>query len=1124
MEPSHFPFKMLIPQIMCVIKYILIFCILFSLTGCGEGDHTLFTIVSPDDTNITFGNYVNEDNTINILSYEYAYNGGGVAVGDFNNDGWQDLFFTGNQVDNALYLNSRDFKFRDATKLAGVMGKKGWKTGVTAADVNGDGYLDIYVCYSGIGPNQSRANQLFINNGGPDPVFTDRAKEYGLDAVGTYSTQASFFDYDRDGDLDMFLLNHAKITYSPFYNTKKLRSKRHPQFGNQLYRNENGKFTDVSDQAGIHGSGINFGLGVSISDVNGDGWPDIYVTNDYEEQDYFYLNNHDGTFEESLKKTFRHISRFAMGSDIADYNNDGLPDVFVADMLPEDNYRQKLLRGADEYDKYNLLRDSGYHHQNMRNMLQLNLGSQDNTHPQFSEIGQLAGVSNTDWSWCPLFVDLDNDGWKDLFITNGYLRDFTNMDFLKYAFEDHKIRLTGEGKSIDTMDIIRSIPVTKLSNYCFHNQKNLTFSNVGDQWGFKEKAITTGAVFADLDNDGDQDIITNNINEAAGVYRNNSEKLSQHHFIKIKLAGSKANTQAIGARITVTTDSSMQVQEHFPTRGFQSSVSHELIFGLGNQTSVVQILVRWPDGKLSKLRNIHADTTVVISCKTSDADTVAGKSINRPGIFSAITNSTIHFNHHENDFVDYKFQYLLPYKLSSNGPCLAKADVNADGIEDLFVGGSIGQSCKLYLSGKESGLIESPGPWTRDVNKEDTDAIFFDADGDGDEDLYIVRGGAEFLRENNDPLQDRLYVNDGTGHFSEAEKNALPGEKSNGSFVSVSDFDKDGDLDLFVGGKTLPGYFPLPAYCYLLRNDSENNKIRFVNVTPEFLDLAGITTSGQWVDIDNDGWEDLVIAGEFSPIRLIKNEKGILKADTAGYISGSFGLWSKIIVADVDNDGDSDLIAGNVGLNLQFKASAQQPLSLHYHDFNEDGKIDPIISYFIQGKSHVYPSRDEMLDEMPHLRPKFVSYHDYAKAGLTEILNDQQLKKSKILKVQTQQTSLFLNDGKGHFEIKALPIETQFSKVNGIIAHDFNGDGIKDILVSGNFFPYRVQLGRNDAGSGLLLIGDGQGNFSPRLARETGFFADGDVRSMVTLKSKEGAMIVCGVNNDSLKLFKINKK
>lgn len=1103
------------------IRVVNCFLLISILSGCGEKAMKQFTLMDPSATGVDFINRVEDNAVYNILSYEYAYNGGGIAAADFNNDGLTDLYFTANLESNKLYLNQGNLSFTDITSQAGVAGRKGWKTGVTTADVNSDGLLDLYVCYAGGGRDQDRANELYINQGGSVPTFVEQAREYGLDAIGTFSTQASFFDYDLDGDLDMFLLNHAKITYSPFYNTKKLRSLRHPRFGNRLYRNNGKVFEDVSDAAGIHGSGINFGLGISVSDLNQDGWPDLYVTNDYEEQDYCYLNNHDGTFRECLKESFRHISRYAMGSDIADFNNDALPDVFVVDMLPEDGRRQKLLKGVDEYDKYMLLRDSGYHHQNMRNMLQLNLGSDTNNVPAFSEIGQLSGVSNTDWSWSPLFVDLDNDGFKDLFVTNGYLRDFTNMDFLKYAFEDYKSKMKAAGKIFDTLSLIKDMPVTRLANYCFRNNHDLTFSNVSRDWGFEDENVSNGAVYADLDNDGDPEMIVNNMNEMASIYRNNGDSFQGNHFVKVRLKSDAKNNFAIGSRVTVVTKDSRQLQELYPTRGFQSSVGYDLLFGIGKNSGVEEIIVEWPDHKISKILNVNVDQTITVVDSQSE-NSQEQVVLQDSKIFERVDHDRqLKWRHKENEFVDYKYQFLLPYRLSSNGPCLAKADVNGDGDDDVFLGGARGQTSQLLLSNRRKGFVTSSSEiFEIDKESEDTGAAFFDADGDKDLDLYVVSGGAEFNQDDSQWLQDRLYINQGNGDFIKST-DGLPREKSNGSFVTASDFDHDGDIDLFIGGRTLPQYFPLPAYSYLLRNDSKSGSIKFSDITPEFLKRRLMLTCGTWSDVDNDGWEDLIMAGEFSPVTVVRNVGGKFSEAQTNDLKNSAGLWSSLVKTDLDRDGDEDLVVGNIGTNTQLKASTQAPLTLHYHDFNDDGRLDPILSYYINGVSSVYPSRDELLEQMPHLKKKFTSYGLYADAKLSDILNEQQLKQAKVLTVEQLQTCLFKNDGRGNFELSPLPVEAQFSRVNGIVAEDFNRDGNQDILLAGNFTSYRVQLGRSDASNGLLLMGTRDGGFSMVNPRASGFFADGDIRSMIAMRSGGKTLILCGVNDEYLKIFKV---
>jgi enediyne biosynthesis protein E4 len=1096
--------------------------LLFALSSCQKNDDRLFVQVPSHVTGITFENTIQETDKLNIMSYEYLYNGGGTAVGDFNNDGLPDLFFTGNTVPDKLYLNRGAWRFEDVSAKAGLGTSSGWKTGVTVADINADGLLDIYVCRSGPGSDEDRANRLFINNGGDLPTFTEKAADFGLEAKGTYSTQASFFDYDRDGDLDMFLLNHAKITYSPFHNTSRLRNLRHPRYGNRLYRNDRGYFHDVSAEAGIHGSGINFGLGVSVSDVNSDGWPDIYVTNDYEEQDFFYLNTRDGKFRECLKESFRHISRFGMGSDAADFNNDGMPDVTVVDMLPQDHYRQKLLKGPDEYDKYMLLRDSGYHHQNMRNMLQLNLGNNASLAPQFSEVGQLAGVAATDWSWCPLFVDLDNDGWKDLFITNGYLRDYTNLDFLKYTFEDAKKDAAANGKAFDTMALIRQMPSTNLKNFCFRNSRELRFENVSTQWGFSDAAISNSAVYADLDNDGDQDVVVNNINQKPSVYRNNT-KTDANHFVKIRLSALGTNRFAVGAKVFVRTDSINQMQENFPTRGFQSCVSNELLFGLGAEKSIQEIVVHWPNGNISSVKNAHADTTYHLKQPQVQIRHVAEHNGGAAKLFTASSITGLAFKHTENDFVDFKREYLLPYRTSSNGPCIATADVNRDGFDDVFFGGAKGQAGRLLLSKKDRGYITAPSqPWQVDAGCEDTAAAFVDIDNDGDHDLIVVSGGSEFSSDESTFLSDRLYINSGGGVF-EKLPNVFPRERSNGSCVAYSDYDHDGDVDLFFGGRSLPGYFPLPAYSHLFRNDTQGGKVKFTDITPSHLRKPGMVNSAVWFDYDDDGWDDLVVAGEFTSILAYKNAKGQLMEEKNAVFPKLFGLWSKIVASDIDMDGDTDLVAGNLGLNIQFTASVDEPLTLYYNDFNEDGRIDPILCSYIKGVQGVYPSRDEMLEQLPHLKKKFVKYDQYAMASLTDILSPEEFKRAKSLKADHLESVIFVNSGKKSFSVSPMPIEAQVSRISDIVVEDFDGDELKDILIAGNYYPMRVQLGRMDAACGLLLKQSSRGTFEPASFRQTGFFASGDVRSMSTLNSPAGPAILLGVNDDSIRMYHISK-
>ncbi|WP_423148565.1 VCBS repeat-containing protein [Rubrolithibacter danxiaensis] len=1099
--------------------FILFFTILL-LTNLQSEAQTLFSLVPAKDTHIDFENRLIENDSLHVMNYEYLYNGNGVGVADFNNDGLNDLFFSANTTSYKLYINKGGFKFEDITVKANVKGNGTWATGVSIADVNGDGLPDIYVCHSGKYPASKLSNELFIHQGVKDghPVFKEMAKEYGLDAPGTQSTQAAFFDYDRDGDLDMFLLNHSNHTYNPLLNTRKIRATFSKEFGNRLFRNDvkNGicTFQEVTTEAGIVNNPLNFGLSVTISDLNKDGWPDIYTTSDYSEQDYLYINNKDGSFKESIRNAMGHISKYAMGADIADYNNDGLSDVITLDMLPEDNHRQKMLRGPDEYDMYHLLVDSGYYHQQMRNMLQLNSGAGPDGTLHFSEIGQLAGISNTDWSWSALLADFDNDGWKDLFVSNGYLRDFTDMDFLKYTVANAQKDALKSGTVVfKTYDLVKKMPSNKLHNYIFQNNHNLTFTDRSTSWGIDAPSVSNSSAYADLDNDGDLDLIVNNINEPVMIYRNNAELLNSG-YIRIQLIGKGMNTSALGAKVYIETDSVTQYQEKYGVRGYQSSVDPVLLFGLGKSATIKSVRVIWPDGKETHLHNLKANQ--LLTLKQADAHETASSTIVPPPLFTDVSRqSDISFKHTENQFIDFKGEPLMPYQLSKMGPALAKADVNKDGFEDVFVGGAIEQSGKLFL-GKSDGRFEPAPvqPWEKDAAAEDVNAVFFDSNKDGNLDLWIVSGGNEY--DNGAPeYQDRLYLGDGTGQFTKAE-NALPQMLSSKQAVAVADFDKDGDEDIFVGGMGLPGSFPLSSRSWLLRNDLINGAVKFTDITSDLSDglvNPGMVSSACWQDIDADGYPELIIAGHWMPIRIFKNLKGKLTdiSESAG-LKNTEGLWSAIIPADVNSDGKMDFIAGNWGLNNQFKASPDMPVTIYASDFNNDGALDPVMSYYIQGKNYPSASRDELLDQIVQMRKRFVKYADYADITIDELFSKEQLEKSAKLYCRELASSILLNDGKGAFQIKHLPVEAQFSTVFVVLWDDFDKDGKNDLLLSGNFYPYRVQLGKNDAGHGLFLKGNGTGEFSK--ADESGFYVPGDVRGMIQIKSKSGKNKIVIVKND----------
>jgi enediyne biosynthesis protein E4 len=1106
---------------------------LFLSAACSDDD-TLFSKVSVLKSNVDFRNDLAETTELNIFEYDYIYNGAGVAIGDVNNDGLADLYFCGNTVENKLYLNKGDFEFDDITTSSKVAGKGGWKTGVTMADVNADGYLDIYVCYSGL-EIYDRSNQLFINNGNNSEgkiSFSEKAKEFGLDAPGTYSTQSYFFDYDRDGDLDMFLLNHGVDYHSSFANAIQKKNERHPQFGNRLYRNDDGYFNDVSDMAGISGGWLNYGLSASISDFNGDDFPDLYVGNDFDECDFFYLNNGNGTFRETLKECFPHISKFTMGSDAADFNNDNFPDLITLDMLPEDNYRQKLLKGPDGFDRYDYFLKRGFHHQQMRNMLHLNRGSLKNGLPVFSEVGQLAGVSNTDWSWSSLFADFDNDGRKDLFISNGYLRDFTNLDFQKYDFEEARRTLVAKGKDIKTpegkqfmFDLINKMSSIKVTNYIFRNSGELSFENMTRQWGIQEENLTNGAAYGDLDNDGDLDLVINNLNDRSILYRNNSEALMKNNFTSIKLVGPSANRNAIGSKVYIKTKSDEQFLESNYSRGFLSSVDHVLHFGLGAENKIQEVKVVWPDGKISIVKNPKANIVLTMDHDAATRDDTAATSMIPFYLDDVSDENIISFTHVEKSFVDYKRERLLLFQLSHQGPAGSVADVNRDGLEDVFLGGASGQRAKLFIQTNNGTFSESQSsPWETDEKCEDVASLFFDADGDTDMDLYVVSGGNEFERGAKE-YEDRLYLNNGNGKFLPSTA-ALPERNGPGSCISASDFDGDGDLDLFIGGYTDPGSYPKSVSSQILLNESTRSEIRFRDITGKVcpgLKNAGVIRDAKWVDYNGDGKNDLIVTGDWMPIRIFKNNGETLdELNGEKGLMGSNGFWNVIAPLDYDKDGDTDFIVGNMGLNSELKASAKEPLKMFSGDFDNDGRIDPVVCNYIDGSYYPLATRDELLSQIPPLRKKFTRYSQFAEVTIDGVLDSAQQNKAEKSKIYELRNCVLENIGNDKFKLLGLPTEAQFAPVQAIVENDFNGDGKEDILMAGNFYSYRVEYGPFDASIGLLMLGDGKGNYSVLPHKASGVYIPGDVRKILSVKTNLGVLLLVLKNDGPLQALRVN--
>jgi hypothetical protein len=1104
--------------------------ILFILIGCQKKQEEtnqdgLFVLLPPDSSGVHFVNRITANETINILTYEYLYNGGGVGVGDFNNDGFQDVFFAGSQVPGKLYINKsgesagkRSFNFEDMTEKSGITRDGNWAFGVSVIDINQDGLQDIYVCMGGPGNINSFPNKLFVHQGVDEsgqPRFKEMAAEYGLADRGQ-SIHAVFFDFDRDADLDMYLVTGGGFERSP-NNPSPIVSDGSAVNTDRLYRNDQVEeaghpvFTNISKEAGILHEG--YGLGVSLADMNEDGWTDLYVTNDYLTNDHLYINNRDGTFSDRILEYFKHTSHFAMGNDVGDINNDGWMDVVAVDMLPEDHYRRKLMFGATQYNKFYYAVNHGYTHQYMRNTMQLNNGN-----GSFSEIGQMAGIYKTDWSWAVLLADFDNDAYQDVYITNGFGKDVTDLDFVKFRSSiSSEVKNEALRRKV-LLDSLAKRPGIKVANYAYRNNGRLSFDNVTREWGFDTPSYSNGAAYADFDNDGDLDLVVSNLDEVAFVYRNQQrEKMpAASNYLRVKLTGSGNNRSGIGSKVTIRYARKLQSKIKSVVHGFQSTMEDELHFGLGAAQLVDTLEVQWPDGKSTLLTRVNSNQMIEVN--DSARVSLPARQTKADPIFRPVAPQVISHRHTENHFVDFNHEPLLPNKLSQEGPGIAVGDINKDGLEDFFVGGALLTSGKIFLQ-KRNGTFESRELSRPDVESEDLGSLLFDADNDTDLDLYVVSGGNEYNPDHRH-YQDRLYLNDGKGNFTKNET-ALPRIGASGSCVIAADYDHDGDLDLFVGGRVLPTAYPNAPRSYLLRNDGKGKFEDVTGAVAPQLQRPGMVTAALWTDFDNDSWMDLIIAGEYMPVTIFKNEGGARMTALAHTgLEQSNGWWKSLTSGDFDNDGDMDYLAGNFGLNSHYRASATEPVNVVFKDFDQNGALEAITSYYEAGVNYPTTSLDVLTSQLPLLKRKILYHRMYANTSTDGLLQIAGRENTKVLYCRTLQSSYIENTGGGKFRHKPLPLAMQTAPVFGVLTEDVNRDGYLDFIAVGNSYAPDVVSGRCNAFIGQVMLGNGNGDFEPMHVTASGFFVDGDAKSIAEVTVGNSVLTIVGQNNDSLKVFK----
>ncbi len=1096
------------------VKFPILAISLTLVYGCIKKDKVIpekiFVQLDAQSTGINFSNNLTENDSLNYFTYSYLYMGGGIATGDINNDGLLDLYFTGNQVPNKLYLNKGNLEFEDISEKAGVAGDNRWYTGVTMADLNEDGFLDIY-CSVG-GKFGTKENQLFINN--TDGTFSERAAEYDLDDIGN-SVQATFFDYDNDGDVDVYVANYPPTNFkSPtFYYTYKMDNLKDDE-SNHLYRNDEGKFTDVTEQSGLRNFSLT--LSATVGDINNDGWQDVYVSNDFNSPDFMYINNQDGSFKEVIKQATAHTAFYGMGTDIADINNDGNLDIFQVDMDARSNRRKKANMASMNPKLFWDVVNAGFHYQYMHNCMQLNSGIYTDGIPHFSNVSRITGTSSTDWSWGPLFADFDNDGNKDLFVSNGTRKEINNNDYFK-KLDNIKI------KEDTLLQLSKSIPSEKIENFIFKNNGNLNFEMANESWGIDYKGFSNGVVYVDLDNDGDLEIITNNIDDKASIYENKSSEING--YINIKFKGEKGNLLGLGNRVYVTTKGETQVQELTLSRGFQSSVAPELHFGIGKYKTIDKLKVVWTNGKTQELNNIAGNQQLTLSF--SDASSTNANITSKQPLFQ--TNTTNYFpkyRHQENYFDDFSKQVLLPHQMSAFGPALAVGDVNGDGMDDFFVGGASQYVGSIFLQ-KSDGFEKQDSTFLEnDQASEDVGALFLDAEGDGDLDLYIVSGGYEFSKNSN-YLNDRLYINDGTGAFKKLDTSKIPSLNVSGSKAYPGDFDNDGDSDILVLGRQVPGNYPSPANSYILENISEDNQVEFrifEKFIPDAFNNLGMATSAVITDFNNDNRQDIIVVGEWMPIRVFKNTKSGFEevSEEMGLTNDTTGWWWSIQQGDFDEDGDMDYIVGNNGLNYKYKATTDETFDIFVNDFDKDNNEDIVLSYYNDGKQYPLRGRECSSQQIPGIKQKFQNYESFAEATLEDVYTEKSLESSLHYQVKSF-ASIYLENKNGVFIIHKLPIEAQISSINDILINDYDKDGFLDIITAGNLYVSEVETPRNDASYGLFLKGNGKGDFTAVPADQSGLFIPGDVKAMGILNSNNNNhFIIAAKNNDYLQYIKWN--